>query len=488
MRRSFHSLGFAIRNLARLLMGYLSADAVQIYHVQHQSSAIFVPRWLLFSVFPESSTMFFIVNYGCILMLPSWQRISLCKTGILFLLLFTIVTPYLANGDTSDPQLHGVSFDRQTANAGDTVTVHVNATDDTTISRIFVVVRAFSNEHVDLAWSFDTRNYTGTFVINQYWPTSISVYAIWIEDNAGNGGYLYDGTDYTSPVLSLLDTTPDPVPPTLHWVEFDRTTVRHDEDFTIVANITDDFSGVTSANLWYHDGEGELISNAILGPNAKTGLFEATTTASDTWIFPIYIEMLSIRDNAGSHQWFMNGTHFTSPLLYFDPTQPEKIEVSISPAKSSSVLNEPVTYEVKVESTFVHDMPNVTLEFSGTMSDGTEVFHYENTLFLEANSTIVTPYEVIFTELGICEVKATLFDDIEHPWTDLFLLEVVKGEQVDTPDTSKDPKTNDTNSESDTQSIAVDIPLGDSSFIAWFTITSSLGMMVIVLYQRRRVD
>ncbi|MHA2502695.1 MAG: DUF7035 domain-containing protein [Candidatus Kariarchaeaceae archaeon] len=155
-----------------------------------------------------------------------------------------------------------------------------------------------------------------------------------------------------------------------------------------------------------------------------------------------------------------NGAYFEAYANWTVNPEPvdEKIEVSVSPRNGQSNVNETVDFNVEAKSSFLHDMPNVTLIV--TVEDDRGVL-YEETFFFElpGGASISEVVSVLFPVAGSYKVSAVIVDDIGTEWVFEFGWEVVgDGTSTDTNTDTNSTQTTDGNSNQTTGVPEIELP------------------------------
>lgn len=202
-----------------------------------------------------------------------------------------------------------------------------------------------------------------------------------------------------------------------------------------------------------------------------------------------------------STQWNENGTKeaiwASTPLGYAPtlappyaivtppPQDTQEIHVNVDTINiMSSKVNESVRFDFTIESTFEHDMPNVTLLLNGTLN-GVEMILYETSFFLGNNSTYTSFFNVIFTQVGVYNLSAILFDDVGDPWSFFLTWEVLSAD-IPSDTTSDPPVTTTTDSSTLTNDTSPETPNLD---LPGFTIIYSMlsvGAVLLVIQKKRK--
>jgi len=212
--------------------------------------------------------------------------------------------------DTTAPIIHGVYLNATVATPGDLVKILVNATDDD--SGIQYVSVSFCNPDGNdlligsLSYNIITTFYEVLVEINPHWLNGdYYIQSVSASDVAGNYVQEDHPDDFTSPILTVSGTTPDTNPPELHSLVFDRENATSYKTVLILANITDDASGIQNAEARIMNPAMEPLFYITLHLNSTSGLFEGSFEVNPYWMIGNYfIEHFMCGDTADN---WMNG-------------------------------------------------------------------------------------------------------------------------------------------------------------------------------------
>lgn len=236
-------------------------------------------------------------------------------------------SPTHAVVDTTGAILSSVSFDRGIANVGDTVTVTVITYDlETGIDYCYANIRGSNDEGligVNLSYNPDTGVCTGSFNVNQYWSAFAYVYYVELQNGAGNYSYFYDVTDYTSPVVNFVNTTPDATGPIFQSVSFDRSIANVGDSVQISVNAYDVESGINYCYAYLFDLGNNYLKSIYLPMNSTTGLCEGSFEVDQYWPASALIYYVEIGNNADNYTYVYDGTDYVSPIINFGNTTPD---------------------------------------------------------------------------------------------------------------------------------------------------------------------
>lgn len=154
-------------------------------------------------------------------------------------------------------------------------------------------------------------------------------------------------------------------------MSFDRTEAIVNYEVGIIVNVTDDISGVQDGWAHIFDRDNNFLSSFKLLPNSINGLLEGTFMANEFWQYPVYMLGVTVRDNTMNEKSYRDSTDFTAPVLFKSIyTFPPGIYLSVTPFGGSSIVNAIVQFDIEVNSTFIHDMSNVSIVLEGIHDSG----------------------------------------------------------------------------------------------------------------------
>lgn len=378
---------------------------------------------------------------------------------------------FVVNGTTIDvtpPTLRGLDILSQEARPGNDIEVWVDVFDD---------VSGMESGWVDVyAWSSTTGNMTyagyGSFsdngtleanltvlvYIDTFYDLSgfdyIFVYSVGLNDMAGNYMNYYNGSDFASPMVPLVPNTP----PVLNAIWVDSTIHRAGENAIFGLEISDDSPsslGTYTSNVWVDaqiveerpDGfRQDTYSTAYTNGSAGQYFLDYFIDYSAPSNTTVFISSLKIEDGANS-VYLVHGVNMTSPIVtvFNEGPSDEKIEVSITPNAVTTEVGFPVDFEILVNSTFQHDMPNVTLVLE-VIKDGQSKEVYRASYYLMAHSYFREIVTVSFDEAGSYKLVGTLYDDIGAPWSYSVRVDVSDPSTDGVPSNTDNSTTSATNS------------------------------------------
>ncbi|MCE7735458.1 MAG: hypothetical protein GPJ54_11310 [Candidatus Heimdallarchaeota archaeon] len=258
-------------------------------------------------------------------------RLKFSLTALLFVLLINpqIINPVNAVEDTTPPTLSYLGFNKPVVNAGDKVTVLVGANDD--LSGLSHIEVGFADPMGTWkAQPFPTYNsssgfYEADILIDQFWLSGTYYIAfVYTVDNAGNSAYLYNATDFTSPTVDVIGTTPDSTAPTLNSISFNSGTASPTSPITVSVNVNDSESGVSHIEIGIADPTGTWKTQPFPLYNSTSGYWDATVTIDQYWLGgDYYVAFVYTVDNAGNYIYRYNETDFISPTFNVIGTTPD---------------------------------------------------------------------------------------------------------------------------------------------------------------------
>ncbi len=186
--------------------------------------------------------------------------------GILLLMcLFSVNS--LADSDVTPPQLNSISIDKTHVTTPGSVTVTADVTDD--YSGVYYVQICYScpitkkNIGIELNYDPTSGKFVGTLLLNEFSEAGIySLVLIVLLDTSRNYVSLYpDDVPFDINFTVINDNANDVTPPRLNGISFDKTQVTAPGYVKIIADITDDYSGVNVISVFYYSP----ITNKSIG-------------------------------------------------------------------------------------------------------------------------------------------------------------------------------------------------------------------------------
>ncbi|MGV2939776.1 hypothetical protein AB5I83_09315 [Mesobacillus sp. LC4] len=227
------------------------------------------------------------------------------KTMIVFFIFILWIAPVLANAtdviiegptpDTTAPELKSLEISANEATPENSVKLIAEVTDDLSgVRSVSGYYRSPNNNSKYLTFYLNqtTNKYEATVSFSQYDdPGEWELNYISLYDNKDNSAYVYDINssysstqkfDYAPYVINVSGVTPKPpeppkedfTPPVLNEIEvINQTAVKANESATIVADVTDDKSGVSSVSARFVKPSGRT-QNVYLYYNQTSQKFE----------------------------------------------------------------------------------------------------------------------------------------------------------------------------------------------------------------------
>lgn len=234
----------------------------------------------------------------------------------------TEVTPYVA--DTQAPVLNDISISATEVQAGESLTVTIDATDD--ISGIGVFSVSFKNKKTGeiIVSDYSAQNSLFTKLhTSQYMPSGeFELDSVYIEDGVGNRRY------YSSnPIPDKEEELPcqlyftvkssgqiDVTPPQITKVEIDKTEYQAGESFVVTLEANDDVSGVeTFAATFINLENGRTITTDF--SESKNPLVAAGKISRFESNGNFTLNSISISDKAGNHVFYETSSTEGNPEL-----------------------------------------------------------------------------------------------------------------------------------------------------------------------------
>jgi len=213
------------------------------------------------------------------------------KKHLIILLSFILITSNLfvmqtfvkAEEDTTAPVFKSISIDKKTATGGDTLTVTVDAVDDSSGIKwakvTYKVPWGINYKVVDMEKNSDGK-YIGQILVGPYdvegtWMVNdVSLF-----DNTGNIVIICNSEIYKQPEgeypledlsggdYDVTGTNPDIKAPVLNSVGIDKKTATGGDVLKVTVDAQDDISGIGEITIWYKQPSGNLNKNIVLTKN-----------------------------------------------------------------------------------------------------------------------------------------------------------------------------------------------------------------------------
>ncbi len=221
--------------------------------------------------------------------------------------------------------MNTIEFNVTTATGNDIVQVRISATDDLSGVQDYIQCNLYNPDNNDIGTVGVYYNpvsgfHEGEFTINEYWSMGdYYIGVVYLYDNAGNGGGLYNNTDYSTPIVTILGTTEDIVPPTLISIDFNEINPSLNSILTILISADDDLSGIKSIQCQIYGPDNDLSATVNILFNESTGLYEGYLSISESWAAGDYVvQKITMIDNAGNQIVLENENDYTSPVFHID--------------------------------------------------------------------------------------------------------------------------------------------------------------------------
>jgi hypothetical protein len=183
--------------------------------------------------------------------------------------------------DTTPPELHSVTVDKQEANPGDKVTVRVDASDEN--SGVKDVIVTYQNEYLGTmeavgAYNEESGNYEAVFSIDENTgPGKWIVPYIIVTDLKDNDQTYWadDNNNFDHLAFNVKnDSYNDVTAPVVHSISVDKQEVNYGEEVTVSLDVTDDLSEINTVSVQF-EGEnyGYMWKEAVY--NKDNQKFEA---------------------------------------------------------------------------------------------------------------------------------------------------------------------------------------------------------------------
>uniref|UniRef100_UPI000A66C458 G5 domain-containing protein n=1 Tax=Bacillus sp. JCM 19034 TaxID=1481928 RepID=UPI000A66C458 len=191
-----------------------------------------------------------------------------------------------SNGDSTPPVLENVEISAQELNAGDTIQITANISDDLSgVRSALVAFKSPSEERtqsIHLRENEDTGYWEGSYVVQDYDESGEwKLWYIAVSDNAGNSKN-YQPTEIETNINFIINNSNgDSTPPVLESVEISPKEVNVGDMIKITANISDDLSKVRSALVAFKSPSEERTQSIHLRENEDTGYWEGSYVVQD---------------------------------------------------------------------------------------------------------------------------------------------------------------------------------------------------------------
>ncbi|MCE7736563.1 MAG: hypothetical protein GPJ54_16900 [Candidatus Heimdallarchaeota archaeon] len=253
----------------------------------------------------------------------------------------------------------------------------------------------------------------------------------------------------------------------------------------LTANLTNGFTYSGEFNVTVEmnrPGTGEVFVDGSL---THTLILENST---NFWLNTLnYYDGIHFID-INAYAYDGNNTFLTFEVKFENAIVPpplQEIHVSVDPINMNSKANETVRFDFKVESTFEHHMPDVTLYLKAKLN-GIETILFEDSFYLASNSIFTSFVNVVFTEVGVYDLEAVLFDDVGVAWSFFFSWEVFPAD-IASDTTTDTPTTSITSDNSTSANITTpEVPVLDLPGFTFVYSILSVGAVILVIQKKRK--
>lgn len=250
--------------------------------------------------------------------------------------------------DYTAPVLHSLSASSTQVNQFDTVVFSANITDDVsgTDRVLFNYCRISEPNHyysygedpiyseTSGLWEFEIH-FTDAHPEGLYIVKKIVVY-----DKAGNVDDLYNGTDYTSPIVNVSGLNPDYIPPVLVNVTAKSNFVTPGGRMIFYIEAYDELEDIATpvfGELWGSTGS---TADIFFSPTDNELIWKGDYTISSN--IPInttyHFEHIYLGDTRDNVKEYQNGSDFISPIITVVESIPETTSISSSYIDSSDFV------------------------------------------------------------------------------------------------------------------------------------------------------
>ena len=250
--------------------------------------------------------------------------------------------------DTTPPELKGLEFDQGTVEAGGTITITADVSDD--ISGVSIIFLNFKNQSSGKRVSAQLSDYDRTGIykktveISQYEAAGeFKLSSFEVQDYAGN--YVYRDEQMGDIIPNYFftvtnDGTVDTTPPELKGLEFDQGTVEAGGTITITADVSDDISGVSIIFLNFKNQSSGKRVSAQLSDYDRTGIYKKTVEISQYEAAGEFkLSSFEVQDYAGNYVYRDEQMGDIIPNYFFVVTNKNIIPDTSPPTLSSGSAN-----------------------------------------------------------------------------------------------------------------------------------------------------
>ncbi|CAI3654921.1 exported hypothetical protein [Clostridium neonatale] len=232
--------------------------------------------------------------------------------------------------DSTAPVLNEIEIDKVRVTTGEQILITAQANDDISgIKSISIAFKAPSGsalKHAYLNKDSDGK-YRGKLDIEDYYAEGIwKAQIIKLEDNAGNSysvlnNELFSSSGFENNILMDLShmdfevygTLADNTDPVLTNIEIDKTRAKKGEEILIIAEASDDISGINNITVFL-DSPNDNVTKFVYLKKDSYGNFTGTFKpdrydAEGIW----KVSMIDLEDNAGNSYYVLNSKKFSHP-------------------------------------------------------------------------------------------------------------------------------------------------------------------------------
>ncbi|MEW6040099.1 MAG: hypothetical protein AB1633_01080, partial [Elusimicrobiota bacterium] len=277
-------------------------------------------------------------------------KVAMSRFSFLILCIILSCVSYVFSADLTAPTLISAKIEPLTLNAGNPITVTIEAADGLNGSGVKEVT-AFLNSpsNIQVIKNINLNNlfkntYSSTVYIPEYCESgkwTLSMIILW--DNVQNKEMYFYNVDYATATatFTLNTANPDLIPPSFSGIDISPFTVEDGSTITIkVKNVTDNLSGIKSVIC--------SIRSSTLIEQGKSNIsldYDPATGAYSTEVFiPNYVKSgywevnsVKLQDKALNTKTYYYGSNYTDGYFIVnsveDTLAPEISNVNISPER-----------------------------------------------------------------------------------------------------------------------------------------------------------
>ncbi len=213
--------------------------------------------------------------------------------------------------DTTAPIVTAVSLNKTAANAGETLTLSIEASDD--VSGISSFIAKFEDKDGRIISSnFGDETLKAEIELSEYEASgTYHLDYLHIMDKQGNDRYYIanptpdtDKEELPNPLSFTVTNTPDKVDttaPVVTAVSLNKTAANAGETLTLSIEASDDVSGISSFIAKFEDKDGRIISSNFGDETLKAEIELSEYEASGTY----HLDYLHIMDKQGNDRYYI---------------------------------------------------------------------------------------------------------------------------------------------------------------------------------------